>query len=155
MRQLRGTRVAIGLCASLAADSAAAETSPFIGQWHWNPAQSTMPPGETAPKDLTTELSRVDGHLTWSVTVVTPQGRPYVETFDVPANGEFYPVDSDITASLRVTGDALHATFKGSAGQSDAFTCTLTADHKTMTCNGVLDEGNGRTTSYVDVYDRV
>jgi hypothetical protein len=89
MRQLRATRLAIGPCASLAADPAAAETSPFIGQWHSNPAQSTMPPGETAPRDLTAAFTRVDGHLTWSVTVVTQEGRPDAETFEVPADGEF------------------------------------------------------------------
>ena len=100
-----------------------------------------------APSDLTTEFVSVDdGHVVWSVTIVPPQGRPYVETFEVPADGEAYPIGSDTTASLRLTGDTLHVTFEGSAGQSDAFTCTLSSDHRTMTCRGVLDEGNGRTT---------
>jgi hypothetical protein len=156
MRNFRGTAAMIGLCAALAASPTWAASSPFIGQWHWDPGQSTVPPGESAPSALTTEfVSVADGHVVWSVTIVPLHGRPYVETFEVPADGEAYPIGSDTTASLRLAGDTLHVTFEGSAGQSDAFTCTLSPDHRTMTCRGVLDEGNGQTTSYVDVYDRI
>ena len=49
----------------------------------------------------------------------------------------------------------LQATFKGPTGQTDALTCTVATDQKKMTCNGVLDSGDGRTTNYVDVYDRM
>jgi hypothetical protein len=155
MTRLRTVKVVTGLCAALATSPAWADGSPFVGRWHWNPAQSTMPPGEPAPNDLTTEFSRADSrHLTWSVTTVTPQGRG-VDTFDVPPDGKFYPISSDTTAAFRLTGDALQATFKGPTGQSDAVTCTLSANQRVMTCRGVLNEGNGRTATYVDVYDRV
>jgi hypothetical protein len=108
------------------------------------------------PKDLICEISRAeDSHVKWSVTVLTAEGRPHVETFDTVANGEFYPVSSETTASFRLTGDTLQATFKGPAGQSDAHTCTLSADHKQMICRGVLTEGDSRTVNYVDVYDRM
>jgi hypothetical protein len=90
----------------------------------------------------------------WSLTVLTTEGRPHVETFDTAANGEFYPISSETTASVRLTGDTLQATFKGPSGQSDAQTCTLSADHTQMICRGVLTEGDGRTVTYVDVYDR-
>jgi len=107
------------------------------------------------PKDLICEISRaVDSHVKWSVTVLTAEDRPHVETFDTVANGEFYPISSETTASFRLTGDTLQVTFKGPAGQSDAHTCTLSADHKQMICRGVLTEGDGRTVNYVDVYDR-
>jgi class 3 adenylate cyclase len=89
------------------------------------------------------------------VTIITPQGRRYVETFDVAPDGKFYPISSDTTAAFRLTGDALQATFKGPTGQSDAVRCSLSTDQQVMTCNGVLDEGNGRTANYVDVYDRI
>jgi hypothetical protein len=86
--------------------------------------------------------------------LVTPHGR-YADTFDVPADGEFYPLSSDTTAAVRLTGDALRATFKGPTGQSDAVACTVSANAKVMTCRGVLNDGNGRTATYVDVYDRI
>ena len=155
MNRLRGITMVMGLCAVLAASCAWADSSPFVGRWHLNRAQSTLPAGEPVPQDLICEISRADSsHVKWSLTILTPEGRPHVETFEAAASGEFSPVSSETTASLRLTGDTLQATFKGPTGQSDAQTCTLSADHKQMTCRGVLTEGDGRTVNYVDVYDR-
>jgi len=156
MNRLRGTTVILGLCAALTVSSAWAENSPFVGRWHWNPAQSTLPPGEPAPNDLTSEISRADGNsVTWSVTIVTPDGQSHVVTFDAADNGEFVPISSDTSAAARLIGDTLQATFKGPIGQSDAQMCTVSADQQQMTCRGVLTDGNGQTVSYVDVYDRM
>jgi len=156
MNRLRGTAVIVGLCAALTASSAGAESSLFVGRWHWNRALSTLPPGEPAPNDLTSEISRAGSdRLTWSVTIVTPDGPPDVVTFDVPADGKSYPVGSDTAASARVTGDTLQATFREPGGQSDAQTCIVAADQKQMTCRGVLTDGDGQTVTYVDVYDRM
>jgi hypothetical protein len=156
MDRLRGAAVMVGLCAALTASSAWAQSSPFVGRWHWNKAQSTLPAGETAPVDLMSEISRADGdRLTWSVTIVTPDGQSDVVTVDAPANGESSAVSSDTTASARVTGDTLQATFRGPGGQSDTQTCTVAAEPKQMTCRGVLTDGDGKTVTYVDVYDRM
>jgi hypothetical protein len=108
------------------------------------------------PSDVTAEISRADStHLKWSLTVLASQGQPNVETFDAPANGEFYPVSGDTNAAFRLTARTLQATFKGPTGQTDALACSLAADQKKMTCKGVLSGGDGRTTTYVDVYDRM
>jgi len=156
MNRLRSITVIVGLCAALTASSAWAESSPFVGRWHWNRAQSTLPPGEPAPNDLISEISRADGNfVTWSVTIVTPDGQPHVVTFDAAANGESYLISSDTTASARLTGDTLHATFKGPTGRSDAQTCTVSADQQHMTCRGVVTDGKGQAVNYVDVYDRM
>jgi hypothetical protein len=156
MSGLRVAKVVVGLCVALGASSAWADSSPFVGRWHWNRAQSTMPPGEPVPNDVTAEISRADGaHLTWSLTIVASQGQPNVESFDAPANGEFYPVSSDTTAAFRLTGSALQGTFKGPTGQTDDLTCTIAADQKKMTCSGVLSDGKGHTMNYADVYDRM
>jgi hypothetical protein len=145
-----------GLCIALAAGSAWADSSSLVGRWHWNRAQSEMPPGEPVPDDLTVEISRVDStHVKWSLTVLVAQGRKHVETFDTPANGEFYPVSSDTTAAFRLGDDFLQATFKGPSQETDTLTCTVATDRKKMTCKGTLIEGDGRATSYVDVYDRM
>jgi hypothetical protein len=114
-----------------------------------------MPPGEPKPNDLTADFSRVDeGHLSWSVTIITPQRRRYVETFHVAPDGKFHPINGDTTAAVRLNGNAFRATFKGPTGQSDTVRCTLSADQMVMTCSGVLEDGKGRT-DYVDVYDRI
>ena len=156
MNRLRGITVIVGLCTALTASSAWAESSPFVGRWHWNRAQSTLPPGEPVPNDVVAEISRVDStHVQWSLTVLAAQGQTSVETFDAVPNGEFYPINSDTTAAFSLIGNTLQATFKGSTGQTDSLTCTLAADQKKMTCKGVLSSGDGRTTNYVDVYDRM
>jgi hypothetical protein len=156
MNGCRGTAVIVGLCAVLTVSFAWAESSQFIGRWHWNPAQSTLPPGEPAPNDLTNEISRADDtYVTWSVTIVTPDGQPHVVTFDAAANEEFVSISSDTTAAARLTGDTLRATFRGPTGQSDTQTCTVSADQQQMICRGVLTDGHGQTANYVDVYDRM
>ncbi len=61
MNRLRSITMVMGLCAVLAASAAWAGSSPFVGRWHWNRAQSTPPPGEPVPKDLICEISRAEG----------------------------------------------------------------------------------------------
>jgi hypothetical protein len=117
-----------------------------VGKWRLNKAQSKLPPGEVMPGDMVADFSRVDSaHVRWSVTVTDAQGRPKVQSFDTPANGEFYPVSGDTTAAFNLTESALQATFKGPAGETDAMTCVVSTDHRKMTCNGVLTGGNGKS----------
>ena len=156
MSGLGTAKAVMGLCVVLVATSAWAESSPFVGRWHWNHAQSTLPSGEPVPNDVTAEISRVDSaHVTWSLTVMSGQDAKGVESFDAVPNGEFYPTNSDTTAAFRLMGNALQGTFKGPRGQTDTLTCTVSADHKKMTCKGVISSGDGRTANYLDVYDRM
>src|SRR2546427_45943 len=117
MNRLRSSTVVVALCAALIASSAWAEGSPFVGRWHWNRAQSTLPPDEPAPDDLISDISRADGgYVTWSITIVAPDGRSHVVMFGAPANGEPHRISSDTSASARLAGDALQATFYGPGG---------------------------------------
>ena len=51
--------------------AAYAEDSPFVGTWRWDPAKSTLPTGELAPKDVISEISKADaGAVSWSVTAL-------------------------------------------------------------------------------------
>jgi hypothetical protein len=156
MRRLKLARSIMALCFVLAAGSAWADSSGFVGRWHLNRAQSVLPPGEPVPSDVIAEILRADGmHVRWSLTVIAAQGQNSVETFDAVANGEFYPINSDTTAAFRLKGNLLQSTFKGPSGQTDTLTCMLSADQRKMTCRGALSDGDGRTTNYVDVYDRM
>lgn len=158
MNQPHGMIVIIGLCGlcmSFTSGSARADGSAFVGRWHWNRTQSTLPAGEPLPTDLMADFSRIDNaHVRWSITVTNAQGQPTMKSFDVPANGEFYPISSDTTASFRLIGPTLQAAFKGPADQSDALSCTLSGHQKKLTCNGVVTGEDGKTEPYVDVYDR-
>jgi hypothetical protein len=156
MRGLGLTKWVIGFCLVLAAGSALADGNPFVGRWHWNRVQSSPPPGQPVPADVVAEITRADStHMRWSLTVLASQGQTSVETFDAVANGEFYPINNDTTAAFSLNGSLLQATFKGPSGETDALTCTLSADQRKMTCRGTLSDGDGRTTSYVDIYDRM
>jgi hypothetical protein len=67
---IRSAALVMGVCSALAAGAAHAEDSPFVGRWHWNLAQSTLPPGGPAPKDVVSEISRADGQsISWSVAI--------------------------------------------------------------------------------------
>jgi hypothetical protein len=152
----RVIKAIVGLCVASLAGSAWADSSPFVGRWHWNQSRSTIPSGTTAPNDMTAEISSADSaHVRLSLTVLAPNGQRDVATFDAPGNGEFYPISGDTTAAFHLTGDTIQATFKGPAGQMDTLTCALGAGQQTMTCRGVLSDGKRRTTSYVDVFDRI
>jgi len=108
------------------------------------------------PNDVIAEISRADStHVRWSLTVVAAQGQTSVETFDAVANGEFYPINSDTTAAFSVNGNLLQSTFKGPSGQTDTLSCTLSTDQRKMTCRGAVSDGSGRTTNYVDVFEKM
>jgi hypothetical protein len=156
MQRASGVTLVLGICAAaLVAGSAHADTNPFLGRWHWNRTQSTLPPNEPAPSDLTAEISRGNGqHLSWSITVVTSDGESHTEKFDAVPDGAFQPVSSDTTAAFHLTNDMLQATFKGPSGQSDSLSCGVSPDQQRMTCKGTVNDGAGQTSDYVDVYDR-
>ena len=156
MRGLKSITLVMGLCATLAASAAWAGDTSFVGRWHWNRALSTLPPGEPAPKDVVSEISRADsGAISWSVTIVTPDDQRHVVTFSAEAGGGARTISSDTSASARMSDETLQATFNGPAGRSDTQTCTVSADRKQMTCRGVLSDDQGHSVSYVDVYDRM
>lgn len=159
MKRITRISAATGLCAvfalSLAAGPARADGNPFVGRWHWNRAQSTLPAGEPIPADMVANFARVDAsHVRWSITTTDAKGHSSVQKFDTPANGEFYPISGDATASFQVKGATLQAIFKGEDGESDTLTCMVSSDQKTMTCKGLLTGTDGKAEPYLDVYDR-
>ena len=156
MSRGRTAKAFLGLCALLIGNAARAESSPFVGRWHWNAAQSTLPPGAAGADDVMADVNRLDGaRVSWSFTVSSGQRAKRVETFEAVADGEFHPINSDTMVAFHLMGNALQATFKRPTGQTDSQTCTLSADQQRMTCRGVLNSGDGGVTSYVDVYDRM
>ncbi len=140
-----------------AAQPAAAQgqKSLFTGHWHWNKAQSVLPPGESPVNDLVTDIDRVDStHVRWSMTTIDAKGRKGVESFDTPANGDFYPISADTVAAFTLTPSSMQGTFKDSTGQVDVLTCTLSSNGAKMTCNGAMTLQDGTVAHYVDVFDR-
>jgi len=159
MTKLSGVTIAIGLLAGLAVGPAGAESNAFVGRWHWNPAQSMVPPDEPTPQQVTAEITRADGgRITWTANLVDHMGQTRVETFDGLANGSFLPVQgaaAGTTAAFTLANGTLQSTFRHTSGGSDTQTCTPSSDDRTLTCRGTWSDGKGRTTAYVDVYDRL
>ena len=152
-----GTATAVmSACTIMVATVAQAESNPFVGRWQWSREKSAPPPGEPVPKAVTAEITRMDGtHLTWSLTVLTEQGERSVQTFDAVTDGGFYPVNADMTAAFTLLGNALQATFKSPLGEVDTLTCRLSTDKTSMTCNGVISDGDGHAVNYADFFNRM
>ncbi len=146
----------LAVAAAAAAQPAAGQgQSPFAGHWHWNKTQSVLPPGESPVNDLITDIDRVDSaHVRWSMTTIDAKGRKGVESFDTPANGEFYPISADTMAAFILTPSSIQGTFKDSTGQVDVLTCTLSGGGAKMTCNGAMTLQDGTVAHYTDVFDR-
>jgi hypothetical protein len=153
---VRGPGLAMSFLAASASYSFAADTSPLVGNWHWNRAQSRLPDGESVPADLTASITRADAmHVHWTITTLAAPGDKVSRSFDVPANGEAYPISSDTTAAIRLTAPGMQAVFNGPNGEVDRLTCAVGAAGKQMTCTGQVQDKTGKTSSYVDVYDRI
>jgi hypothetical protein len=133
----------------------AADPSPLVGTWRWNPSLSRLPAGEAAPAALTAVISRADPlHVAWAITTTGPKGDTAMRSFDVPANGEAYPISSDTRASIQLTARGLNAVFRGPAGEVDTLSCMVGGAGTRMTCDGEVQGQDKKTSRYVDVYDR-
>lgn len=133
-----------------------AQDNPFVGRWHLDKGLSTAVPGEPVPTDMIADIQRADSlHMRWTVTTVDNHAQTSVDSFDLPANGELYPINADTSAAFRLSGSSLQGTFKDTSGDSDTLTCTLSADQRRMTCAGSLATRDGRVRRYVDVFDRM
>ena len=141
---------------ALSPGAARAQVSPFVGTWHLDAAHSTRPAGETPPAELSTDITRVDPmHVHWSTTTTDAHGQKDVETFDTPGNGEFYSLDGSTMVAQRLAPDSLQSTYRDADGQTDAVTCTLSDDARSMTCAGVITHQDGSVARYTDVFNRV
>jgi hypothetical protein len=157
MNRLPLRLAAVGLLAW--AGAAWADDPSFTGRWRWNRAESTVAPGEALPKDIITEIASADrARVRWSVTITDSRDAKHTQSFDGPPDGQPHPVDGSIhgeTAAFTLAGNAMKAVFKNPAGESDTVTCTLSNDLRKMTCRGTVVEAKGRSSNYIDVYDRL
>lgn len=150
--------MAIGAVAGMAMSTAHADPASFIGKWHWNRTESSLAPGEPAPKDVLLDITdTAGGQLKWTLTEVDPSGQSHTESFDGLSNGtpsKVMGADDQTTASFTLTADGLNAKFSGPEGASDSWSCSLSPDQRKMTCRGTQSDGHGHSENYTDSYDR-
>jgi hypothetical protein len=157
---MRRSRIAIGLAlAVLAAPLAAhAQSSGWVGRWHWNAALSTKTPGEEPPRDILLVIqSASPAHVQWSLTIVDPAGGQHQQSFSGGGDGKPAPVTGappGTTGALTVTATRFDAVYANPDGSSDRSNCTLSADQRKLTCAGTDSDGKGHSMPYTDVYDR-
>jgi hypothetical protein len=150
--------MSIGLAVSAPLAAAHADPGSFVGKWHWNRTDSSLAPGEPAPKDVLLDISDIaGGRLKWTLTEIDPSGQSHTESFDGQSDGtpaKVVGADDQTTASFRLTADGLSATFSGPEGASDSWSCSLSPDQRKMTCRGTQSDGHGHSENYTDSYDR-
>ncbi len=138
--------------ATLAADGA------FVGQWHWNHAESTVPAGAPLPKDIILNItSATPQNVTWTVTVIDQQGQQHVESFSGSGDGKPGKLTGGapgMSAASTVAATTFETVFTNEDGSTDRSTCSVSGDRKKMTCRGVESDGKGQTANYTDVYER-
>jgi hypothetical protein len=153
------------LCLTIAALSmlvagaaVAAEPSPFIGAWHWNPSASVEVPGEPQPRDVVLDITRADpAGVAWRLTILDEKGEREVQSFNGPGDGKPVAVEgrSDgSTGAFTVTASEMDSVYAYPGGATDRSRCALSPDRKRMTCRGTESDGKGHAANYVDVYDR-
>lgn len=143
--------------AALTALPALAQGSGFVGHWIWNRTASHAIPGEPQPKSIELDITNADtAKVSWKINVTDPQGGTHPDSFEGLADNLPHPLDQagGDTVTVSLAGGALKVVYAGPAGQNESRTCTLSADQRTMTCNGTLSDGHGHNASYMDVYQR-
>lgn len=143
-------------CASAAAP--AAESGPFVGEWHWNKAESTSAAGEPVPREMVLNVTSADpARVVWTLTVIDAQGERHVQSFNGAGDGKPVPIPGSTdgsTTAFTVTATKLDSVSASADGSSDRSSCSLSVDRKKMSCHGTESDGKGHSVTYVDVYDR-
>jgi opacity protein-like surface antigen len=161
-------RLAVALLIAVAAVAAAppalaqaapAQASAFVGQWHWNRAESSgMEPGEPLPNDVVLTIAAADpARVQWTLRAVDAQGQVRVESYSGTGDGKSAPVSGapdGATAAYTVTPAAIQAVFTSKDGSVERTTCTLSADRRKLICHGTEEDGRNPPRPFQDVYDR-
>jgi hypothetical protein len=158
MRNRVAVAAAIVLAGCSVALIARAEANLFVGEWHWNKAESSGLPGEPPPRDEVLTIGSADmARVQWTVTTVDAQGQQHTETFTGTGDGKAAQIPGAPEGTMHaftVTGHSLEALYTSKDGSSDRSSCELSKDGKKMTCRGTESDGKGHSANYVDVYDR-
>jgi hypothetical protein len=146
--------VAFWVPAASAADDTAGV---FVGEWHWNKAESSVVPGEPLPREVVLRIaSATPARIQWTLTRTDADGRQHTESFLGSGGGQPGPITGapDTTGAFTLKATVLEASYQSKDGSTDRTSCTLSSDRRKMTCNGTESDGKGHSMNYVDVYDR-
>lgn len=157
---LRGWPVAAALAfaASFVALPAAAQSTDFVGQWHWNRAESTPAGDQPPPRMVVLDITAAEpGHVQWRLTGTDIRGQPHVETYNGTGDGKPAPVGGapeGTVASFTLTSRGMETSYVNRDGSSERTTCSITRGRDRLICFGSDNDGKGHVSSFRDIYDR-
>lgn len=160
MRRLPNRAAAVACLVWLAAATppALAQAPSFVGNWHWNRAESTVAAGEPLPNDVVLAIAAAEtGRVQWTLTGIDAKGGKHTESYNGTGDGKLGPVagaPQGTMASFTVTPATMTAHYTNTDGSSEQTSCTLSPDKRKMICAGTDSDGKGHTSTYRDVYDR-
>lgn len=145
--------------APAAAPAALAQSSSFVGSWHWNRTDSTsLVSNETTPQDVVLSVAAAEpGRVQWTLTALDAKGNAHLQSYSGRGDGSAAQVAGaadGAMAAFTVTATAFRGVYSNRDGSSERTACALTSDGRKMTCDGTEIDAKGRTRNYVDVYDR-
>ncbi len=144
--------------AVLAANSALARPDSLEGKWRFDPKESDLLPGETAPAELIMNITKDDGRaFQWVVTVKMPDGQSGSTVFKGAIDGKAYPVEGrpGSTSAFSWLEDGSLKQVSESPGGIATEICGFPPGGKRFVCNTRQTDIQGRAVSYVETFDRV
>jgi hypothetical protein len=149
----------VALVLAVGASTARAQAPPLVGEWRWNPTESTTAPDDPAPRNLVLAITAADpAHVQWTMTGTDAKGRRKVQSYEGPGDGRLAPVNGGpdgTMAAFTISGSAMTITYTDRGGRvREQTSCAVAAGGHRMTCQGNLLDGLGHAVSFRDVYDR-
>jgi hypothetical protein len=130
--------------------------SPLVGEWRWNPTESSRAPDQ--PREVVLVITAGErARVAWTLTGVDARGQPHVHAFQGTGDGKPAPVDGapeGTVAAFTVTGERMTAAYDNRDGSTARTTCAVDPARPRLVCEGTDRDAAGVTTRFRDVYDR-
>ncbi len=154
-RMLGGGAAALAIFAALPAQ---ARPDSLEGKWRYDAKESELLPGEKPPAELIMNILKDDGRVfQWVVTVKMPDGESGQTAFKGAIDGKAYPVDGrpGSTSAFSWLPDGTLKQVSESPGGIATEICSFPPGGKRFVCNGRQTDLQGRSITYVEVFDRM
>ena len=129
---------------------------PLVGEWHWNPAESSAAPSQ--PREVVLVITAGEpARVAWTLTGIDARGQSHVHAYRGTGDGKPAPVDGapeGTVAAFTVTGDRMTASYDNRDGSTSRTTCQVDAAPRRLVCEGTDRDAAGVTTRFRDIYDR-
>jgi hypothetical protein len=133
---------------------------PFVGTWKLNVAKSTIPPGPTAPKELTVVIRELGDQYDVSQTGTQTDGKPISTKYMGPRHGGVIKVQQPAVPegisviSTLIAPDNVYSTVLKEGKQVQVDHSVVSKDGKTMTTTTSGTDAQGGPVEALFVWER-